>query len=47
MMKDWKVSRDGTGIVTGRMRRIGGWGSELKKWWAEVKDMIRERVCAR
>lgn len=22
------------------MRRLGGWGSELKRWFKEVEDMV-------
>lgn len=25
------------------MRRLGGWGSELRAWWGAVQAMVRER----
>jgi hypothetical protein len=27
-----------------KMRRIGGWGGELKAWWKEVEDLVRIRT---
>jgi len=41
-MKDLGVSLDRAGIVTGKMRRLGGWGRELRQWLSEVEDMVHE-----
>ncbi|KAK0234911.1 hypothetical protein EDD85DRAFT_954426 [Armillaria nabsnona] len=33
----------GTQLENRKMRRIGGWGSELERWVKSVKDMIQEK----
>jgi hypothetical protein len=46
-MKDFGVGVDGAGTATGKMRRLGGWGSELRMWWGQVERMVRDRECGR
>jgi len=33
----------GIGEKEQKMRRIGGWGSELKAWLAAVRDMVKTK----
>lgn len=30
----------GTDVERRRMRRIGGWGSELRRWLSDVQKMV-------
>jgi len=34
------VRIDSCGAVAGKMRRIGGWGGELRTWYAEVEQVL-------
>jgi hypothetical protein len=37
-----KMARDGNGAPR-KMRRIGGWGGELRRWWRDVRALVNEQ----
>jgi len=37
----------GSDVDRRRMRRMGGWGSELKRWLSDVQEMVESRRAKR